>query len=55
MTITIDLDHEKRPLGELVEQTLGGTEIVITGTTVPSRRSLPFHRVCLAVLEVPAG
>lgn len=29
MTITIDLEHEKRPLGELVEQTLGGTDIVI--------------------------
>jgi antitoxin (DNA-binding transcriptional repressor) of toxin-antitoxin stability system len=29
VTITIDVDKEDRPLGELVEQTLGGTEIVL--------------------------
>jgi antitoxin (DNA-binding transcriptional repressor) of toxin-antitoxin stability system len=30
MTIMIDIESEERPLGELVEQTLGGTEVVIT-------------------------
>jgi antitoxin (DNA-binding transcriptional repressor) of toxin-antitoxin stability system len=35
MTITIDLEHEKRPLGELVEQTLGGADIVITRNDRP--------------------
>ena len=38
MTITIDLEHEERPLGELVEQTLGGTEIVITKGDRPVAR-----------------
>jgi antitoxin (DNA-binding transcriptional repressor) of toxin-antitoxin stability system len=38
MTVTIDLDHEERPLGELVEQTLGGTEIVITKNDRPVAR-----------------
>ena len=35
MTIKIDLEHEKRPLGELVEQTLCGTDIVITRNDRP--------------------
>ena len=38
MTITIDLENEERPLGELVEQTLGGTEIVITKNDRPVAR-----------------
>ena len=38
MTITIDLEHEERPLGELVEQTQGGTEIVITKGDRPVAR-----------------
>ncbi len=38
MTITIDIEHEKRPLGELVEQTLGGAEIVITRNDRPVAR-----------------
>jgi antitoxin (DNA-binding transcriptional repressor) of toxin-antitoxin stability system len=35
MTITINLETEKRPLGELVEQTRGGTEIVFTRNDRP--------------------
>jgi antitoxin (DNA-binding transcriptional repressor) of toxin-antitoxin stability system len=35
MTITINLETEERPLGELVEQTLGGTEIVFTRNDRP--------------------
>lgn len=35
MTITIHLENEERPLGELVEQTLGGAEIVITKNDQP--------------------
>lgn len=38
MTITINLENEERPLGELVEQTLGGTEIVITKNDRPVAR-----------------
>ena len=38
MTITINLEHEERPLGELVEQTLGGDEIVITKGDRPVAR-----------------
>ena len=30
MTITIDLEKNKRPVGELVEQTLEGAEVVFT-------------------------
>lgn len=30
MTLTIDLEKDKPPLGDLVEQTLSGTEVVIT-------------------------
>lgn len=44
MTITIDLEHDERPLGELVEQTLGGTEIVIT----------KGHRPVAKLVAIPA-
>jgi len=30
MTLTIDLEKDKPPLGDLVEQTLSGTEVVLT-------------------------
>jgi antitoxin (DNA-binding transcriptional repressor) of toxin-antitoxin stability system len=45
MTITIDLEHEERTLGELVEQVLGGTEIVITKGDRPVARlvAIPVH------------
>jgi antitoxin (DNA-binding transcriptional repressor) of toxin-antitoxin stability system len=35
MTITINLENEERPVGELVEQTRGGTEIVFTRNDRP--------------------
>jgi antitoxin (DNA-binding transcriptional repressor) of toxin-antitoxin stability system len=50
MTITINIETEQRPLGELVEQTLGGTEIVFTRddrpvaklVAIPARTSRRF-------------
>lgn len=50
MTITIDVDKEKRPLGELVEQTLEGAEIVLkkgdrlVAKLVPIQEEKPHRR-----------
>jgi antitoxin (DNA-binding transcriptional repressor) of toxin-antitoxin stability system len=38
MTITINLETEKRPLGELVEQARGGTELVFIRNDRPVAR-----------------
>lgn len=40
--MTIDLEKEERPLGELVEQTLGGTEFVITKGDRPIAKLVPI-------------
>ena len=43
MTITVDLDKDKRPLGELVEQTLEGAEVVFTKGDRPVAKLVPIH------------
>jgi antitoxin (DNA-binding transcriptional repressor) of toxin-antitoxin stability system len=43
VTITIDVENEKRPLDELVERTLEGVEIVLTKGNRPVARLVPIQ------------
>jgi len=44
MTITIALENEKRPLGELVERMLEGAELVLTKGNRPVARLVPIDK-----------
>ena len=43
MTITIALENEKRPLGELVERLLEGAELILTKRDRPVARLVPIQ------------
>jgi len=43
MTITIDVENEKRPLGELVERMLEGAELILTKGDRPVARLVPIQ------------
>jgi antitoxin (DNA-binding transcriptional repressor) of toxin-antitoxin stability system len=43
MTITIDLEKDQRPLGELIERTLEGVEIVFARGDRPVAKLVPIH------------
>jgi antitoxin (DNA-binding transcriptional repressor) of toxin-antitoxin stability system len=43
MTITIDVENETRPLGELVERMLEGAELVLTKGDRPVARLVPIQ------------
>lgn len=43
MTIAIDLEKNERPLGELVEQTLEGAEVVFTKGDHPVAKLVPIQ------------
>jgi len=43
MTITIDVENEKRPLGELVERMLEGAEFILTKGDRPVARLVPIQ------------
>jgi len=43
MTITIALENEKRPLGELVERMLEGAELILTKGDRPVARLVPIQ------------
>ena len=43
MTITIDLEKDQRPLGELIERTLEGVEIVFARGDRPVAKLVPIQ------------
>ena len=43
MTITIDLEKDERPLGELIERTLEGVEVVFARGDRPVARLVPIQ------------